>query len=110
MSELRNIVIEAHGGIARWKKATSIEGDMSITGGLWARKGWPDVFKAAHVSARTQSQWISYQPFIDATTRSVCQPDHTIIETIEGKVVNERRNPRDAFAGHTLETRWDDLN
>jgi hypothetical protein len=110
MSELRDIVIEAHGGIARWRKVTSIEGDMSITGGMWARKGWPDVLKVAHVSARTQSQWISYRPFIDASTRSVCQPDHTIIETLEGKVIKERRNPRDAFAGHALETQWDELN
>jgi hypothetical protein len=110
MSELRDIVIEAHGGIARWKKAESIEGNMSITGGMWARKGWPDVLKVAHVSARTQSQWISYRPFVDENTRSVCQPDHTIIETMDGKVVKERRNPRGAFADHTLETRWDELN
>ena len=41
MSELRDLVIDAHGGIARWNKVKTIEGDMSITGGLWARKGWP---------------------------------------------------------------------
>ena len=41
MSELRDLVIDAHGGIERWNKVKTIEGDMSITGGLWARKGWP---------------------------------------------------------------------
>ena len=64
MSELRDLVIDAHGGIARWNKVKTIEGDMSITGGLWARKGWPDVLKNVHVTAATGNQWISYRPFI----------------------------------------------
>ena len=49
MSQLRDRIIDAHGGIARWNKVKTIEGDMSITGGLWARKGWPDIFKAVFV-------------------------------------------------------------
>ena len=38
MSELRDLVIDAHGGIERWNKVKTIEGDMSITGGLWREK------------------------------------------------------------------------
>jgi hypothetical protein len=60
MSELRDLVIDAHGGIARWNEVKTIEGDMSITGGLWARKGWPDVLKNVHVTAAAGNQWISY--------------------------------------------------
>ena len=37
MSELRDLVLDAR-GIARWKTTRTIEGDMSITGLLWARK------------------------------------------------------------------------
>ena len=37
MSELRDLVLDAH-GIARWKTTRTIEGDMSITRLLWARK------------------------------------------------------------------------
>jgi hypothetical protein len=72
MSELRDLVIDAHGGIARWNKVKTIEGDMSITGGLWARKGWPDVLKNVHVTAAAGNQWISYQPFIREGMRSSC--------------------------------------
>jgi hypothetical protein len=110
MSELRDLVIDAHGGIARWNKVKTIEGDMSITGGLWARKGWPDVLKNVHVTAAAGNQWISYRPFIREGMRSSYTPDHVVIETLDGKPVKDRRNPRAAFDGHTVETPWDDLN
>ena len=38
MNELLDLVLEAH-GLDRWKTVRTIEGDMSITGLLWARKG-----------------------------------------------------------------------
>jgi hypothetical protein len=110
MCELRDLVIDAHGGIERWKKVKTIEGDMSITGGLWARKGWPDVLKNVHVTAAAGHQWISYRPFISQGMRSSCTPDHTVLETLDGKPVKDRRNPRAAFDGHTVETPWDDLH
>ena len=110
MSELRDLVIDAHGGIERWNKVKTIESDMSITGGLWARKGWPDALKNAHVTAAARDQWVSYRPFINEGVRSSCTPDHIVIETLDGKPVKDRKNPRAAFDGHTVETLWDDLN
>jgi hypothetical protein len=110
MSELRELVINAHGGIERWNRVKAIEGDMSITGAMWARKGWPDALKAVLVTADTRHQWISYRPFISEGMCSVCTPDRTLIETKDGKPIKDRKNPRAAFDGHTVETRWDDLN
>lgn len=110
MSSLRDIVIDAHGGIARWNKMNAIDGDMSITGSMWARKGWPDALIKTHVTVHTKEQWTSYRPFIDPDNRSVCRPDHTRIETLDGQTVKERPNPRLAFEGHTAQTAWDDLN
>ena len=110
MSELRDLVIDAHGGIERWSKVKTIDGDISITGTMWARKGWPDTLKAVHVTADTRSQWISYRPFISDGMCSVCTPDRTLIETLDGKPIKDRKNPRAAFDGHTVETPWDDLN
>jgi hypothetical protein len=110
MSKLRDLVIDAHGGIRRWNKVKTVEGDMSITGALWARKGWPDALKDVHVTADTRNQWISYRPFISEGLHSICTPDHTVIETLDGKPLKDRTNPRAAFAGHTVESPWDDLN
>ena len=109
MSELRDFVLDAH-GVARWKTARMIEGDMSITGLLWARKGWPDALKQVHVMADTESQRASYQPFTKPDWRSVYQPEAVAIETQDGKSIKSRVNPRAAFQGHTVETAWDDLH
>jgi hypothetical protein len=37
MGELQDLVLDAH-GVTRWKSARTIEGYLSITGMLWARK------------------------------------------------------------------------
>src|SRR5882724_5052716 len=110
MSELRDLVIDAHGSIERWNKVKTIAGDMSITGALWTRKGWPDALKQVHVTADARDQWISYRPFLGDGLRSACTPSRTVIETLDGKPLKERRDPRGAFAGHTVESPWDDLN
>jgi hypothetical protein len=109
MSELRNLVLDAH-GIGRWRNVKTIEGDMSITGLLWAKKGWTDVLRDVHVTADVESQRLSYQPFTDRGLRSVYRPDHVAVETSDGKTVRDRHNPRAAFEGHTPDTEWDDLH
>jgi hypothetical protein len=110
MSELRDLVIDAHGGLERWNKVKIIEAEMSITGAMWARKGWPDALKDVHVTADAKNQWVGYRPFIAEGMRSSCTPDRTIIETLDGKAIKDRKNPRAAFDGHTFESPWDDLN
>jgi hypothetical protein len=110
MRDLLDLVVASHGGIERWNSIQVIDGDMSITGGLWARKGWPNALEQVHVTARTRDQWISYRPFTAQNKRSRCTPDHTAIETLDGQMIKERHNPRSAFADHTAETKWDDLN
>ena len=76
MRHLLDLVIASHGGSERWNSIKVIDGDMSITGGLWARKGWPDALKHVHVTAHTGDQWISYRPFTAEGRRSRCTPDH----------------------------------
>jgi hypothetical protein len=110
MNELLALAIESHGGITRWNKLKAIDGNMSITGQLWARKGWPDALKEVHVMVDTKSQLTRYQPFTAPNKRSVCRPDTTRIETIDGQVLEERNDPRSAFENHLPETVWDALN
>jgi len=110
MSNLRDVVIEAHGGLARWTNLRSVEGDMSITGLLWDRKGWPDVLKGVHVTAAIGEQQLSYSPFTEEGLRSVYRPDRVAIERADGTEIKSRTNPRKAFDGHRVETGWDDLH
>jgi hypothetical protein len=110
MNDLLNRDITSHGGLERWNKITLLESDVSVTGSTWSRKGWPDAPKNVHVSAHAQDQWISYGPFTGGNKRSRCTPAHTVIENARGQIVKQRHNPRSAFAGHTAETKWDDLH
>lgn len=109
MSELLDLMIDAHGGIDRWNSVKAIDGDMAITGMLWARKGWPDALKNIHVTIDTRTQLTNYQPFIEPNQRSVFRPDYTSIETLDGETLKERRGPRFEFQKQ-LGTEWDDLN
>jgi hypothetical protein len=110
MNNLRDLVIEAHGGHKRWKRFRTIEAEMSITGMLWIRKGWPDALKNVRVTADTQMQQLSYRPFTGEGLRSLYRPDEVAIENLEGVQVKSRKNPRAAFEGHKAETGWDDLH
>ena len=110
MNELRDLVIEAHGGLQRWNQVDTIEGSMSITGYLWERKGWPDALRDVHVTVKTKTQWSSYRPFLAAGQRSLHEFDRTRIETLEGEIIKERQDPRSVFHDHTPRTPWDDLN
>jgi hypothetical protein len=110
MSELRDLVIEAHGGLAHWERLKTITADMSITGSLWARKGWPDVLRDVRVTAEIDNQLLSYRPFTAEGLRSVYRPEEVAIEGPDGKPIKTRRAPRAAFDGHSVETTWDDLH
>jgi hypothetical protein len=110
MSKLRDLVIDAHGGFDRWSDVKIIEANMSITGAMWTQKGWPDALKNVHVTADPKTQWVGYRPFIRQGMRSSCTPNHSIIETLDGEPIKNRKNPRAAFDGKTSESRWDDLN
>jgi hypothetical protein len=110
MAQLLDEVLEAHGGMKRWNEVQTITGNMSIVGTLWERKGWKNVLQDVEVTARAHEQWITYRRFTDESRRSVCRPDLTAIETSDGILIKERRNPRVAFVGHTPATPWDDLN
>src|SRR5262245_2036755 len=109
MTRLLDLVLEAHGAW-RWKEVRGITGDMSITGTMWARKGWPDALKNVRVAADIADQHITYQPFTAEGLRSCYRPDLVAIDSSDGKRVKERTNPRQSFADHTPATAWDELH
>ncbi|MCK1716874.1 hypothetical protein [Bradyrhizobium sp. 141] len=109
MADLRDLVLEAHGA-GQWKRFRRIEGDMSIVGGLWARKGWPDALKNVRVAADITGQQLSYEPFTAEGLRSFYRPDLVAIDAFDGKRLKQRSNPREAFSSHTPATPWDDLH
>ena len=109
-NELRDDVIAAHGGLDRWNELTSVKAHLVNDGVLWAMKGQAGVIDDVNVRVDLHREFTSHFPFGRPGLRSAFTADRVAIEGDAGEVVEERFNPRDSFAGHTLETPWDKLH
>lgn len=107
MTDLVELAVAAHGGWGRWQTLKTLTAHVSIGGGLWHLKGWPDVFKDARVLIDPHRQHTEYSPFVEADRHTVFEPARTAIVTDGGGIVEEREQPRTAFEGHGLTTSWD---
>jgi hypothetical protein len=110
MRNLLDEVIDAHGGIDRWNSTRHFTARMSIDGNLFARKGNGGVLKDVVVDGDTHAQFLRFTGFPAIDKRAVFRPDRVTVEALDGKVLEERDDPRAAFAGHQDETPWDDLH
>lgn len=110
MCEFLVRVLEAHGGLDRWRRCEKVQATIVSGGGLFALKGVPQ-----DAEPRTMTAWLNRErtalfPFGAADQRSVFTPERILIEKLDGRVVAERRSPRDSFAGHQMHTPWDPLH
>ncbi len=62
------------------------------------------------MTVAVEREWASVQPFGSPDQRTDFTPGRIAIETLDGRVVAERNNPRASFAGHELSTPWDPLH
>jgi hypothetical protein len=109
MTDLLNAVLDAHGGLQRWRKFTLVEATIVSGGKLWGIKGQPQDPEPRRITVTLQREWASVQPFGAADQRTDFTPERIAIEKLDGHVVAERQNPRESFAGHELNTPWDPL-
>lgn len=61
-------------------------------------------------TATIQYESTVISPFGQSDWRMLFTPERVVVETAAGEIVQERSNPRAAFAGHTLSTEWDLLH
>ena len=106
---LLDAVLVAHGGLDRWRQFSSMEATIVTGGKLWEIKGQPQDPTPRRMTVALQQEWASVQPFGAADQKSDFTPQRIAIEKLDGRVVSERVNPRDSFAGHELTTPWDPL-
>jgi hypothetical protein len=105
-------VIDAHGGLDRWSRITTITADLSIGGPIWAAKGWPGALAAERLEIDTTRERSVFTPFTAPDLRSVFEtgPDRVTVETAGGHPVEQRIDARAAFKGHLRSTPWDRLH
>ena len=109
MNELLHLAIAAHGGLGNWNKVKSIRIAASITGAIWFVKGKPDELKNIVMTAEAQREHV-ITDFPGQNKRSIFEPGRIVIETTDGKLIQEREHPEASFAGHKRETPWDDIH
>jgi hypothetical protein len=109
MSDLLSRAVAAHGGLDRFNQFKTVSASLVSGGALWSVKGQAGVL-STHVTVDLHQQHASFALSRLPNQRVVFTPERVAVETNAGAVIAERANPRAAFAGHTLETPWDNLD
>jgi hypothetical protein len=109
MTKLSELAIEAHGGLRRWKQFEQVSADLEQGGALWSLKGQPATLERTTVTVGLRKEWASHAPFGPERRRSRFEPGRVALEAADGTVLDELRDPRSSFAGHTLQTPWTEL-
>ena len=110
MTDLLPAVIEAHGGLERWRGVRAIDVRFNFSGAALVVKGFPRHLQPS-CSIDVRDCRVTFQRLgVDPDERWIFTADRVWIERRDGSVIQERHRPRDAFAGHTWETKWDALH
>jgi hypothetical protein len=112
MSGLIEEVLDAHGGLERWRAVTALAAHGRFGGLLSSR--FPGN-RMANVNVRVQlaQQHTVFHGFPEEDQRAVFDRGDVRIETRDGEPISARRNPRAAFAGLGAlrrNVRWDALD
>jgi len=87
-----DLVVKAHGGLARWNSVEAIKVAASITGAIWLVKGKGDVLKDVVLTAETQNERVTLD-FPGQNKRAVFEPNRIAIETADGTLIEARDKP-----------------
>ncbi|QUR67509.1 hypothetical protein [Mycobacterium spongiae] len=113
MSTLLDEVLDAHGGLAQWRRADTIHARVR-TGGLLLRTRVPGNRLADYrITVHVRQARTVLDPFPRDGQRGVFENGQVRIESHDGPVISSRANPRAAFFGRSglrRNLRWDPLD
>ena len=108
MPDLLDLALNAHGGLDRWRQVQSLDVRVSLTGGLYRLKGYPDGVPNTLMHVGRGILLLTSRLGMGTAWHFV--PDRVWITDGERRVIDQRSDPRASFAGHTRETPWDQLH
>jgi len=106
MTSLFDEVLEAHGGLGRWRQFSKVEADAVTGGGMFPLKGLMPDLGTRRMTAWLKEERASVFPFGAPDQRTAFTPERLAIEKLDGTVVAEWPYPRSSFIGHGLSTAW----
>ncbi|RJU03262.1 hypothetical protein D6T65_04055 [Arthrobacter frigidicola] len=107
MATLLEQVLEANGGLDRWKNLNTFTARIAYGGPFWEFKGQPDVVGTDLVEASLQEQRTRHTQ--EGTGRVIeydKKSDRVTVTAADGTLIEELTNPRASFEGYTFETQW----
>ncbi|WP_084582897.1 hypothetical protein [Sphingomonas azotifigens] len=106
MHKLAADILDAHGGLDRWKRHDRLTAHLVQGGVLWPLKGQAGVLDDTSVTVSLREIHASHAPFGTIAARSDYRPDRVALLDAAGGAIEALDQPRASFAGHTLETPW----
>ena len=110
MNDLLSEVLQAHGGLSHWSEWERVNASIVTGGGFFALKGQMQDANPRKMTVWLHEERSSVTPYGAHDQRTMFTPDRIAIEKLNGKIVAERHQPRDSFAGHQMNTTWDALH
>jgi hypothetical protein len=92
-------VLKSHGGLDNWTRIKRVVARLSLGGPFWAARDWSDVYAGQTVTIDPHREQIEFTPFTGPDLTSVLdvEPERVVIKSADGRVVDERTNPRASF-------------
>jgi hypothetical protein len=109
MNDLLQKAVDAHGGLKRWDKISTITVAASLTGAIWFVKSQGDYLKDVVMTIDTTKEKLITN-FPGQDKRFLFEPQHVKMERRDGTPLMKRENPEESFIGQARETPWDDLH
>jgi hypothetical protein len=110
MNALLARILDAHGGLDRWKGYEKVDATIVSGGGFFPFKGVLQDANPRRMTVWLHEERASVTPYGAPDQRTMFTPDRVAIEKLDGTLVAERKAPRDSFAGHQVHTPWDPLH
>lgn len=101
-------VIEAHGGLERWRKIHAIVAGVSIHGALWDLVGMPATFKETQIVTLTRSQHLELDRLNDNKTL-VFDSGAVQLRNRAGDICKSVPDARKAFSEPDSKGAWSDI-
>jgi len=109
LSDLLDLAIEAHGGLALWRAAHSLKLTLSMSGNLLRIKGHPRGLEGVEMLVHTQRPEVRIEPFAETGQIGHFNPALVWIDSQKGQEVQRLNDPRTSFVGHVRTTPWTQL-
>ncbi|RSM87401.1 hypothetical protein DMH04_10185 [Kibdelosporangium aridum] len=107
MTDLLTKVLDAHGGLDRYRSVSTITLNVAFGGPFWEFKGHADFVDTGEVEADLHSQKIRHRQLTTGRTIEFDRAQNLVaVTSADGDVIDQLKNPRATFEGYTTESKW----